>query len=134
MLDGAREPLPDALVEIWQADSGGTYGGPFPHFGRAATADDGSFVFRTVRPGCVPGPGNSLQAAHIAIGVFGRGLLRRLATRLYFEGDPDLSDDPILNLVPAARRTTLVARRTGSSSYYFEIVLQGPDETVFFDC
>jgi protocatechuate 3,4-dioxygenase alpha subunit len=76
VLDGAGEPLPDALVETWQADGEGDYGSAFEGFGRAATAEDGTFRFRTVRPGRVPGPGNSLQAAHIAVRVLGRGIIK----------------------------------------------------------
>jgi protocatechuate 3,4-dioxygenase alpha subunit len=131
--DGAGEPLPDALIEIWQADAEGGYAGPFPRFGRTATADDGGFRFRTVRPGRVAGPGNSLQAAHIAVGVMGRGLLRRLVTRIYFEEDSGLDEDPILALTPPDRRKTLMARAIGPSRYRFDIVLQGEGETVFFD-
>src|SRR3546814_10418077 len=133
IVDGAGAPLPDALVEIWQADAEGAYGEQFPHFGSAATAEDGGFGFRTLRPGRTPGPGGALQAAHIAVGVLGRGLLRRLATRLYFEGEPGLEDDPVLNLVPPSRRDTLLARRTGPARYRYDIVLPGPRETVFFD-
>lgn len=134
VLDGARAPLPDALIEIWQADGAGGYGGEFGHFGRCATRDDGAFSFRTLLPGRVAGPGNSLQAAHIAVGVLGRGILSRLVTRIYFEDQPGLDDDGVLALVPAARRKTLIARRSGSGRYSFDIVLQGRDETVFFDC
>lgn len=139
--DGAGEAVPDALVEIWQADSAGRYPSEadpslapaFPGFGRAATDEDGTFRFRTIRPGRVPGPGNSLQASHIAVGVLGRGLIKRLVTRLYFEDGEGLEDDPILGLVPAARRVTLVARRAGDALWRFDIRLRGEHETVFFD-
>ncbi|HYE48620.1 MAG TPA: protocatechuate 3,4-dioxygenase subunit alpha [Azospirillaceae bacterium] len=136
--DGDGQPVPDAMVEIWQADADGRYapdGGPggFIGFGRSATGKDGGFIFRTVKPGRVPGPGGRLQAPHVAIGVFGRGLLRRLATRLYFADDPATAGDPILALVPADRRTTLLARPEGPGRYRFDILLQGPGETVFFD-
>ena len=133
VLDGAGEPLPDALVEIWQADAEGDYGSAFEGFGRAATGEDGGFRFRTLRPGRVPGPGNSLQAAHIAVGVLGRGIIKRLVTRLYFEGDGGLDEDPVLALVPAARRPTLIAQRSGEAAWRFDIRLQGEHETVFFD-
>jgi protocatechuate 3,4-dioxygenase alpha subunit len=145
VLDGAGEPLADAMVEIWQADAQGRYENladapqdaprdpQFVGFGRAATQEDGSFRFRTIRPGRVPGPGNSLQAAHIAVAVLGRGLIKRLVTRLYFEGGEGVDDDPVLTLVPAARRATLIARRTGEAAYRFDIRLQGEHETVFFD-
>lgn len=131
LTDGAGAPLPDALVEIWQADGEGAFG---DLFGRCATDDDGGYRFRTVLPGRVAGPGNALQAAHIDVGVLGRGLLRRLVTRIYFEGEPGLDEDPVLGLVPDARRDTLIARRTAPARYRFDIVLQGTGETVFFDC
>jgi len=134
IVDGAGEPVPDALVEIWQADPEGRYGGSsFRGLGRAASGDDGSYLFRTLKPGRAPGPGNTLQAAHLAVGVLGRGLLKRLVTRAYFEGDDGLETDPILDLVPAARRSTLLARRVERGRYRFDIVLQGDGETVFFE-
>ncbi len=138
VLDGEGEPVPDALVEIWQADANGHYYDPdinsaFIGFGRAATADDGAYCFRTLFPGRVAGPGNSLQASHIAVGVMARGLLRRLVTRLYLPDSDGLEDDPILALVPPDRRATLIAKRQGGG-YRFDIILQGSNETVFFDC
>lgn len=131
IFDGAGEPLPDAMIEIWQPDGEGVFG---ELFGRAPTADDGGYRFRTVLPGRVAGPGNTLQAAHIDVGVMGRGILRRLVTRIYFEGEPGLDEDPVLGLVPDERRSTLVARRIAPGRYRFDIVLQGAGETVFFDC
>lgn len=139
--DGA--PIVDALVEIWQADAEGIYassekpratrdGLAFIGFGRSATDEGGVYRFRTIRPGAVPGPGNSLQAPHIAVAVFGRGLLKRLATRLYFAGDPANLDDPILALVPAARRDSLVAHLV-DGRWRFDIRVSGPSETVFLD-
>jgi len=138
VLDGDGNPVPDALVEIWQADARGQYqmsgsGRNFIGFGRAATMNDGGYRFRTILPGRVPGPGNSLQAPHIAVGVLARGLLRRLVTRLYFPDSEGLDGDPILELVPQARRDTLMARKE-AGGYRFDIVLQGAGETVFFDC
>ncbi len=140
--DGAGEPVPDAMVEIWQADAGGRYPGDgrdapprdphFQGFGRASTDQDGTYRFRTVRPGRVPGPGTTLQAAHIAVGVFGRGLLKRLVTRIYFEDGEGLGEDAVLAAAPPERRDTLVARRKGEG-WRFDIVLQGVGETVFFD-
>jgi len=132
VLDGNGLPVPDAMVETWQADAEGNYAGAFPGFGRAATGEDGAWRIRTIRPGLVAGPGNHRQAPHIAIGLFGRGLLKRLATRAYFEGAPENQDDPILSLVPASRRHTLMARAQGGA-WRFDIVLQGANETVFFD-
>jgi protocatechuate 3,4-dioxygenase alpha subunit len=144
VLDGDGQPIPDALVEIWQADPQGRYAtdedgrGETPSdanffgFGRAATSAEGVYRFRTLKPGRVPGPGNSLQAPHIAVGVMGRGLLKRLVTRIYFEDEPANAEDPILALAPEARRKTLIARRDGAA-WRFDIRLQGDDETVFFD-
>jgi len=136
LLDGAGDPVPDALIEIWQADRRGEYVNTrdkgFVGFGRAATDEQGGFLFRTIRPGRAPGPGNSLQAAHIAVGLLGRGLLKRLVTRVYFADGEGLDEDPILRLVAAERRETLLARRQAPGVYGFDIRLQGPDETVFF--
>jgi protocatechuate 3,4-dioxygenase alpha subunit len=143
--DGDGAPVPDGMIEIWQANAAGRYASAddpradialdpnFIGFGRASTGADGVYRFRTIRPGRVPGPGNSLQAPHIAIGVLGRGLLKRLVTRLYFEGAPENADDPILALVPEDRRDTLIARGA-DGVWRFDIVLQGARETVFFDC
>lgn len=134
VLDGAGEPTPDVLIETWQADSRGSYVAPsFQGFGRAATADDGSFRLRLVKPGRAPGPGNAPQAPHLAVGVLGRGLLKRLVTRIYFEGDEGLEEDPVLALVPPERRGVLIARRMGDGRYRHDIVLQGRNETVFFE-
>jgi protocatechuate 3,4-dioxygenase alpha subunit len=134
--DGAGAPVPDAMLEIWQADAAGRYGADsedgFVGFGRAATQEDGSYRFRTVRPGAVPGPGNTLQAPHIAIGIFARGALKRLVTRAYFDAAPENDHDPILARVPGSRRSTLMARESGEV-WHFNIVLQGTNETVFFD-
>lgn len=149
VIDGDGEGVPDAMLEIWQANAVGRYHAledkreelpldeGFIGFGRAATSATGEYRFRTVKPGRVPGPGNSLQAPHIAVGVTGRGLLKRLTTRLYFEDGAGNDEDAILPLVPDARRHTLIARREGEAEgrplYRFDIVLQGEGETVFFD-
>jgi protocatechuate 3,4-dioxygenase alpha subunit len=142
--DGDGQPVPDAMVEIWQADPHGRYAsdedvrseppldGTFLGFGRSSTSPEGEFRFRTLRPGRVPGPGNSLQAPHIAVGVLGRGLMKRLVTRLYFDDEPSNAEDPILALAPVERRDTLIAHRAGAV-WRFDIHLQGERETVFFD-
>ena len=144
VLDADGKPVPDAMIEIWQANAAGRYASPdddrheipldegFIGFGRAATDDDGLYRFRTVRPGPTPGPGDALQAPHIAVGVFGRGLIKRLVTRIYFEDAAENANDPILALVPAERRDTLLARRQ-NDAWRFDIALQGAAETVFFD-
>jgi protocatechuate 3,4-dioxygenase alpha subunit len=130
--DGAGMPLPDALVEIYQANAAGEYAARgFSGFGRLATNNDGSCVFETIRPGRIAG-----QAAHINVCVFARGLLRHLYTRVYFAGDADLTHDPVLSLVPEDRRATLLATPStsgASGSWMWDIRLQGEHETVFFD-
>jgi protocatechuate 3,4-dioxygenase alpha subunit len=145
--DAEGAPVPDALIETWQANAAGRYNSPedprddvaldeaFIGFGRSSTAEDGSFRFRTILPGPAPGPGNSLQAPHIALGVMGRGLIKRLVTRLYFEAEQANDQDPILALVPPERRATLIAAKVGDAplTYRFDIHLQGEHETVFFD-
>ncbi|HEY3079126.1 MAG TPA: protocatechuate 3,4-dioxygenase subunit alpha [Chloroflexota bacterium] len=148
VLDGEGAPVPDALVEIWQANAHGRYHHPadgrdlpldaaFAGFGRAGTDDDGRFLFETVRPGPVPFDDAVAQAPHLCVTVFARGLLNHLSTRLYFADDPRTADDPVLQRVPPARRPTLLARRDdagGSVVYRWDVVLQGDPETetVFF--
>jgi protocatechuate 3,4-dioxygenase alpha subunit len=132
VIDGAGEPLSDACVEIWQ--SAPPVSATFTGFGRAATAADGSFRFKTIKPGPVPGPGNSQQAPHLALTVLARGLLFQLSTRIYFAGDPANENDPILALIEdPARRATLLARETGPGAWHLDILLQGEAETVFFE-
>ena len=142
--DGAGAVVPDALVEIWQADAHGRYRHPgdqhpgprdasFTGFGRVATNDAGGFAFETVKPGRVPGPDGRDQAPHVLVSLTARGVLTRYITRLYFEDEASNADDAILALVPAARRHTLVARRIGAGTYQFDIRIQGSEETVFFD-
>lgn len=144
VFDAAGQPTPDALVEIWQANAAGRFASAadpreelpidpnFTGFGRCATDATGGFRFRTQKPGRIPGPGNSLQAPHIAVCILGRGILKRLVTRIYFENEPSNADDPILAFVPEARRSTLLARRSGDT-WRFDVRLQGEAETVFFE-
>jgi len=144
--DGDGNGLPDALIEIWQADAQGRYAHPadgralssnsFRGFGRAPTDPAGEFFFATVKPGSVPGPHGRPQAPHINVGIFARGMLKRLFTRIYFAGDPANAADPILALVPPERRGTLMANPDPKSPnvWRFDIRVQGgADETVFFD-
>ena len=146
VLDGDGTPVPDAMLEIWQADAAGKYNHPedtqeqapdlaFRGFGRLPTNPDGLCTFDTVRPGRVPDGRGGCQAAHLNVSVFARGLMGRLCTRVYFEGDPALAEDPVLALVPEDRRDTLIARRDpeNPAQWDFEIHLQGDHETVFFD-
>ncbi|HJZ60110.1 MAG TPA: protocatechuate 3,4-dioxygenase subunit alpha [Gemmataceae bacterium] len=134
VLDGDGQPVTDAIVEIWQADPHGRYAGTaFQGFGRVPTDGNGNFRFTTVKPGRVPGPDGTFQAPHLLIAVFARGLLKQVVTRMYFPDEPGNAADPVLALVPADRRLTLVARPRGAGVLAWDIVLQGRDETVFFD-
>jgi protocatechuate 3,4-dioxygenase, alpha subunit len=128
LVDGDGVPVPDGMIELWQADTEGKYD---CGFGRLATDDQGVCVFDTVYPGRLPDG----QGSHINVSVFARGLLDRLCTRVYFEGDAALAEDPVLALVPEDRRATLLARRDAEDrgQWNFEIRLQGEHETVFFD-
>ena len=139
VFDGAGEPVTDALLEIWQADLAGRYpagaagAGGFSGFGRSGTAAGGRFDFLTVKPGRVAGPGGTLQAPHLNVGIFARGLLRRLATRLYFPDEEAANaEDPILSGLAPAARATLVAQPVGDGSVRLDIRLQGSGQTTFF--
>ena len=136
VIDGAGMPLPDALVEIYQANAAGEYGAPgFGGFGRLATNNDGTCVFQTIRPGRVAGASGERQAAHVNVCLFARGLLRHLYTRIYFAGDADLDGDPLFAVVPPDRQATLLATPAAgaSGSWEWDVRLQGEHETVFFD-
>ena len=145
LLDGAGKPVPDGLIETWQADADGRFAHPddprgavawtgFRGFGRCATNAEGGYSILTVKPGAVPGPGESLQAPHITMSVFARGMLQRLVTRVYFADEPERNKlDPVLAGMRGGdeMRRTLLAQPT-ESGYRFDIRLQGQDETVFF--
>ena len=136
VLDGEGQPVPDAAIEIWQSDArSGRMDRRFRGLGRVPTDAAGAFHFATVKPASMPGPGGRPQAPHLVVVVFMRGLLKHLITRMYFPDEPANAQDPILSLVDPARRRTLVARGRGGEPMLLEwnIVLQGPDETVFFD-
>jgi protocatechuate 3,4-dioxygenase, alpha subunit len=146
VLDGDGQPVPDALVELWQANSHGKYAHPedkqekpvepgFKGYGRVLVGDDGEFRFSTIKPGPVPGPDGKPQAPHIAVSVFSRGLQRRLVTRIYFPDEPANAGDFALSRVEPARRGTLIAKKSAGQSGLLEwnVILQGPGETVFFD-
>jgi protocatechuate 3,4-dioxygenase alpha subunit len=142
--DGAGEPVPDHLIETWQADPDGRFADLHGHGGASelegfrgfarygVEVGDGSFEIVTVKPGRVPEPGGALQAPHIDVTLLARGMLNRCVTRIYFADEAEANaEDPILARVPADRRETLIARpRAGG--YRFDIRLQGPGETVFF--
>ena len=146
VLDGDGRPVPDAVLEIWHADGDGNYGargevdknaagGVPPGFGRVATNDEGEFRFTTKKPGAVTEPDGKIQAPHLAVVLFMRGLLRHLVTRIYFAGENANSADPILALVPAERRVTLLAVPSSDlpDEFLWDIRLQGERETVFFE-
>ncbi len=131
--DGEGTGCGDAMVEIWQAGPDGAYENGFHGFGRCATDEAGRFRFTTLKPGPVPGPGNTLQAPHITLAIFARGLINHVTTRVYFSGEPHNDADPILALVPDARRATMLARETAPGLWTLDIRLQGEGETVFLD-
>jgi len=146
VLDGDRKPVSDAMIEIWQANSHGKYAHPeddqkkplepgFQGFGRIPVDERGKFSFTTIKPGAVPGPNGNPQAPHIAVSVFMRGLLRRLVTRIYFPDEPANAGEFVLNLVERERRATLIAKKNVNQigTLEWNVILQGPDETVFFD-
>jgi protocatechuate 3,4-dioxygenase alpha subunit len=143
--DGRGDPIPDYLLETWQADPDGRFadahgqGGAselagFHGFARCGTEDgDGSYEILTVKPGRVPDPRGRLQAPHLAVTLMARGMLNRVVTRIYFADEPEANaSDPMLERVPAERRETLLAQPDGEGGYRFDIRLQGPGETVFF--
>ena len=147
VVDGDGKPVSDAVIETWQADSHGKYAHPedrqekpldaaFRGFGRVLPDDSGAFRMTTIKPGRVPGPGGVLQAPHLVVAVFMRGLLKHLLTRVYFPDEPGNADDPVLKLVPAERRATLIAKKVAADAGELEwnVILQGKEETVFFDC
>jgi protocatechuate 3,4-dioxygenase beta subunit len=139
--DADGVPLPDAMLEIWQADEDGNYpdtwapghNRPFTAFGRCATDAEGAFRFRTVRPGATQFADGDLQAPHVQLSLSARGLINIQTTRVYFLGDPHNDIDPVLMRVPQERRHTLVANPK-DDVWVFDIHLQGADETVFFKC
>jgi protocatechuate 3,4-dioxygenase alpha subunit len=146
VLEGDAIPVNDAMIEIWQANSEGKYHHPddpqdkatdpnCPGFGRLATDENGICIFETIKPGRVPGNNGTLQAPHLNVSVFARGVMKRLATRIYFAGDPANHEDPILALAPRDRRDTLMAQPglNKGGDWRFDIRLCGEDETVFFD-
>ncbi len=145
VFDGDGTVVPDSMLEIWQADAQGRFADPqdtralpnaaFKGFGRCGANANGGFSFHTIRPGPVPGPGGKLQAPHILLAVFARGMTQQVITRIYFEDESANAADPILMLVPADRRATLIAKREqgGVTAYRFDVRLQGDSETVFFD-
>ena len=139
-------PITDAMIEIWQANAAGKYNHPDdlqekavdPHchgFGRLGTDECGLCIFETIKPGRVPGNDGTLQAPHMNVSLFARGILSRFTTRIYFAGDPANDEDPVLALVPKDRHNTLMAQNCSSNrkDWHFDLHLGGEHETVFFD-
>jgi protocatechuate 3,4-dioxygenase alpha subunit len=146
LFDGDGVPVPDAILEIWQANAHGKYAHPedmqdkplepgFRGYGRVQVSAEGMFRFATIKPGPVPGPDGNEQAPHLIVALFMRGLLRRLVTRIYFPEDPRNDADFVLNLIEPERRSTLIARKSAGRPGVFEwdVALQGSGETVFFE-
>jgi protocatechuate 3,4-dioxygenase, alpha subunit len=143
LVDGAGAPVPDGLIETWQADPAGRFAHPddprgpaergFRGFGRCATAADGSYWIRTLKPGPLPAEDDALEAPHIDVSVFARGLLNRLVTRIYFPDEPAANDaDPVLSALPPDERARLIAAVDPDGALRFDIHLQGAAETPFF--
>lgn len=145
LLDGAGEPVSDGMVEIWQANAAGRYRHEvdtqaeipleegFLGFGRSGTADGGSFSFTTIKPGAVPWPEGGLQAPHVVVVVFARGLLKHAVTRMYFPDEAEANGaDPILSRLGVDAAATLVAAAQQDGSLRFDIRLQGAGQTTFF--
>ena len=144
LLDGNSDPVPDGMIEFWQANEAGRYTHPadtrddvpledgFWGFGRSGTANDGWYEIVTLKPGRVPAPDGRLQAPHIVVGVFARGLLKRLATRLYFPDEEEANAaDPVLSELDERERATLVALQE-NGGLRFDVCLQGEEQTAFF--
>jgi protocatechuate 3,4-dioxygenase alpha subunit len=144
LLDGNGDPVPDGMIEFWQANEAGRYAHPadtrgevpledgFWGFGRSGTVNDGWYEIVTLKPGRVPAPDGRLQAPHVVVGVFARGLLKRLATRLYFPDEEEANAaDPVLSELGERERATLVALPE-DGGLRFDIRLQGGEQTAFF--
>ena len=147
LYDGAGDPIPDGLIETWQASPDGRFAHPddprgpvpggdkdFRGFGRVPTGRDGSFRIVTAKPGALPAGGGRIEAPHIDVSVFARGMLDRSVTRIYFPDEEAANAaDPVLRAVPEDRRATLIAVPVEDGLLQFDIYMQGPAETVFFD-
>jgi protocatechuate 3,4-dioxygenase, alpha subunit len=143
--DGNGDPVPDALIEIWQANRSGRYAHPdddrddipleegFVGFGRCGTDSEGRYWFATVKPGRVPGPDGAMQAPHIAVNVLARGLLRQLPTRIYFPDEAEANEaDPLLSSIEDALARAALVAVEDDGGLRFDINLQGDRETTFF--
>jgi protocatechuate 3,4-dioxygenase, alpha subunit len=145
VFDGNLQPIPDAIVEVWQANAHGKYAHPddqqdkplergFRGYGRIPTDDDGRFSFTTIKPGSVSEPNGEEQAPHLLVSLMMRGLLKRLVTRIYFPEEPLNSSDPTLQLIEPSRQKTLVLNPGDQpGTFTWDIHMQGNEETVFFE-
>ncbi len=148
LYDGNNDPVPDGLIETWQADPEGRFDHPddlrgekeppegFIAFGRATTLEGGRFEIVTAKPGPFPAGGGEIEAPHLNVSVFARGMLDRLVTRIYFSDEPEANAaDPVLNAVDPGRRSRLIAdaEPADPSTYRLDIYLQGEHESVFFE-
>ena len=142
ILDGDQNPIPDAMLEIWQADpegqflkAGNNQDPSIAGFARTETNSDGNFLFQTVKPGVFKNSTGAVQAPHINLNLFARGLIIHLTTRIYFSDEESTYSDPLMSHVPSKRRDTLIAQleesMTDRKHYNFDINLQGKNETVF---
>ena len=125
LLDGKGMGIPDGVLEWWHPSLAAVH--------RSMTGEDGGFQFQTGKPPAIEGPGGSTQAPHFAVRVLARGVLTHYMTRVYLADDTATADDPIMQLVPENRRATLIAQAVSANEYRFDVVLQGANETVFFD-
>jgi len=125
LIDGRGDGIPDGVIEWWHPS--------FASVGRSMTAADGGFVFETAKPPVIDGPDRRPQAPHVAVRVLARGIQYQYVSRMYFPDEALTANDPILTLVPEQRRSTLIAQRMTPHEYRFDIVVQGGNETVFFD-
>jgi protocatechuate 3,4-dioxygenase, alpha subunit len=146
VLDGDGKPVPDAVLEFWQADAQGNFSQEkcevadaeprkFSGFARIPTDHSGKFELNTIQPRAVAGEASKAHAPHLGVFVFMRGLLKPLYTRIYFEGEAANDADEVLQLVPAERRKTLIARKDAAGAgggFRWNVALQGPEETAFF--
>lgn len=148
VLDGEGVPLPDAVVETWQADPAGRFDHPddprgaakpavagFRGFGRSLTDGDGRYEIVTLRPGPLPTPEGATEAPHLDVSVLARGMLDRVVTRIYFpdETDANAADPVLASIADPLRRATLIAVADRDSGFHFDVRLQGEGETIFFD-
>lgn len=134
LLDGNGDAVPDAMLEFWHADQYGHFPADMSTYGRCATDPNGGYELRTFRPGPVTDAAGNVHAPHIWVGIYARGIIKRLQTRIYFKDAPENQHDPVLSEVPEHRKQTLVASQTDDQQWCLDLVLQGEDETVFFQC